>query len=379
MVQRIFDLRADGTSIRRIAQILNSDGIPSARGKLWRKNVINRIISNPVYYGAACWGKTTSSRILAFENGVHVPYKVQKFMRRVERAEWTINERAGIPAIVTKEVWDKANLVCRAENKVRGKSLTSRYLFSGLLFDQATGSTMVGSDGGRYTLRDGTEKRKRYYVNNGWHSQGVQKGIKTVPAEPLEEKVTAAIRDNLASGRIVTQLEAMVTSYFSDRHKNSGKAKQLRSLDRQIDEKKVAIQNLLRAIQLAEGVESLIPALKVAEKDLKDLQLRRIQLKESQGEASPLPTAKDVGKIVAAHLLKFDKVFSAAPMDERKSFVRNWIERVEVFEREGRKKARALLRLIPNTAEFKPLCEKVMLSGPCRARTYDPQIMSLLL
>ena len=83
--------------------------------------------------------------------------------------------------------------------------------------------------------------------------------------------------------------------------------------------------------------------------------------------------------MAAAFLLRLDQVFTKAPMEERKSFIKLWIERIEVFQNEGRKKARALLRLIPKTAEFKPLYDKVMLSGPCRARTYDPQIMSLLL
>lgn len=109
IVTRIFELRAKSTSVRRIAQTLNEDSIPSQEGKLWRKNVLNRMIANPVYYGAACWGKTTSSRILAYKNGVRVPSKIQKFLRPIDRKQWTLNENAGLPPSDCRFV---SSLVC---------------------------------------------------------------------------------------------------------------------------------------------------------------------------------------------------------------------------------------------------------------------------
>lgn len=217
IVERIFDLRVKGTSIRRIAQILNRESIPSAQGKLWWKNVLNRIIANPVYYGAACWGKTTSSRIMAYENGQHVPSRIQKYSRPIEKSRWVINDQAGIPSIVSKEILEKSNTVCLVEQKHRGKSASSQYLLSGLVFDELSSSAMVGRDGGHYRRKDNTVTKKRYYVNNNWHCQGVLTGLRSVDAGVLEQKVVQAIKEDLVNPTLLRKLETLIDRYFKNR------------------------------------------------------------------------------------------------------------------------------------------------------------------
>lgn len=379
IINRIFEMRASGTSIHRIAQILNEESVPSPKGKRWRKNVLNRMIANPAYYGAACWGKTTSSRILAYENGQHVPSKIKKYSRPIERSQWVINEQAGIPLIVSKEVWQKANAVRLVEQKHRGKSSLSQYLLSGLVFDELSGSAMVGSDGGHYRRKDNTMTKKRYYVNNNWHSQGVLVGLRSVDAELLEQKVIRAIREDFTNPTLLRKVETLVSRYSEDKRKLSDSGNQLRRIDQKIEEKDKAIKNLLTAIQRANDIETLLPALRAVEKEKKALESEKAMIAGAQMKVSAIPSPKEMGRLVAEFFLRFEQVFPQAPIEEKKQLIRQWVNRIDVLERNGKKVAKAMMNLLPKSGEFKLLYEESVLSGPCRTRTYDPRIMSPLL
>ncbi len=52
VVERIYRMRLDGIACKRIAIILNEEGIPSRKGK-WGITSIFNILKNPVYYGKA--------------------------------------------------------------------------------------------------------------------------------------------------------------------------------------------------------------------------------------------------------------------------------------------------------------------------------------
>jgi hypothetical protein len=323
------------------------------------------MITNPVYYGAACWGKTTSSRILAYENGTQIPRGIRHFMRPTEKSNWQINENAGIPAIVSKELWEKANSMCLVEQRPRGKASSSQYLLSGLIFDEATGSAMVGSNGGHYKRKDCTVLKKRYYVNNNWHSQGVAKGVKSVDAERLEVKIIEQIRENILDGKIAACLESILGEHVNKNTSTSSKEGMVRNLDQQIFEKQKAIKNLMKAIQTAPDVEALIPALRTAESEKKLLEVRKAEALKSP-ECTQKLQKKEIDQIVAGFLLNFREVFSRSTPPERKSILRQWIERIDIFNNSGIKKARARIRLFPRTADFEHLLAETVLSGPCR-------------
>ncbi len=365
IMRRIFKMRTDRTSIRKIAQTLNNEGIPSPKGKLWRKNVLNRMISNPVYYGAACWGKTTSSRILAYDNGTQIPRGIRHFLRPTEKSNWQINENAGIPAIVSKELWERANSVCLVEQKSRGKASSSQYLLSGLIFDEASGSAMVGSGGRYYRRKDNSILHKRYYVNNNWHSQGTTNGIKRINAEPLEQKISKIIRDNLLDGKIASSLESILEDHFKEEGDAHSAAREIRSLELQIAEKEKGLANLAKAIQYAADVESLIPSLRAVELEKRVLESRKENLIKRRHE-KPQMSTKDIGRFVSGFLMRFEAVFADSPIEQRKVLVQQWVERIEVFEKHGQKKARASMRLIPKTSDGEPVFKDLMLSGPCR-------------
>src|SRR5258707_750468 len=109
VVRFIFESAADGVSCRQIAAILNEKGIPTAfagRGiqrkgmkeePRWQRATISNKLDNTTYYGEYRYGQTVPVR----ESGRKRP-----IMKRVPPEEHII---VTVPAIVTKELWERAN------------------------------------------------------------------------------------------------------------------------------------------------------------------------------------------------------------------------------------------------------------------------------
>ena len=109
IVRRIFEMRASGANLRKIAMALNDKGILSPAdyhytkaGKatplyshhLWSTQAVKRILHNPIYIGTLARMKMTT-----------VSYKNHKVIKRDE-SDWIVHEN-NHEAIISKELWDK--------------------------------------------------------------------------------------------------------------------------------------------------------------------------------------------------------------------------------------------------------------------------------
>lgn len=109
VVKHIFEMRAAGNNLRKIAEELNNEGILSPAdynytraGKeaplyshhLWSTQAVKRILNNPIYIGKLVRMKMTT-----------VSYKNHKVIKRDE-SDWIVHENHH-EAIITKELWDK--------------------------------------------------------------------------------------------------------------------------------------------------------------------------------------------------------------------------------------------------------------------------------
>jgi len=57
VILRIFKLRNDGLTLQAIADQLNSEGLLTSHGKVWKRQTINQVLGNPVYMGNIRFGK----------------------------------------------------------------------------------------------------------------------------------------------------------------------------------------------------------------------------------------------------------------------------------------------------------------------------------
>ena len=122
-VRLIFELYATGDyGLRKLSQELTRRGYTSLRGNDFNTVTIGHILTNPKYKGWYCGNKSQS-----------LDYRTKK-KAFLEESEWVMYPDPNIPAIVSEELWDKANAIFKersARTKAYGIGYQSRYPYSG--------------------------------------------------------------------------------------------------------------------------------------------------------------------------------------------------------------------------------------------------------
>jgi DNA invertase Pin-like site-specific DNA recombinase len=127
MVRRIFELYNQGRfGIRRVARELEKEGMLSPfTGAMLSPETVKSVITNPKYKGFYCSGKTFS-----------VDYRNKKRIR-VPAEEWNVYRDENIPAIVSEEIWDRANRLYQKRSEItkeHAQACQSRYALSGKIY-----------------------------------------------------------------------------------------------------------------------------------------------------------------------------------------------------------------------------------------------------
>ncbi len=135
VVRRIFDLYANQQmGIRRISQMLYDEGFTSRQGGPFNVLTIRHILCNPKYKGWYCANKSQT-----------VDYRSKRKIF-LEEDEWIMYPDPSIPAIVTEELWDRANaLYKRRSQQMRqhqsGAAFHNRYPYSGKIICEEHGTS----------------------------------------------------------------------------------------------------------------------------------------------------------------------------------------------------------------------------------------------
>ncbi|MDR3207334.1 MAG: recombinase family protein, partial [Oscillospiraceae bacterium] len=126
VVRRVFRQYAQGRDgLRRVARDMERDGVTDARGRMYAYATLRQMLSNPKYKGWYCGHKYTT-----------LDYRTHK-VARLEAAEWVTYRDERIPALVSEELWDRANALLAdrgARAKTHAAACQSRYPYSGKLF-----------------------------------------------------------------------------------------------------------------------------------------------------------------------------------------------------------------------------------------------------
>lgn len=138
IVRRIFDLYvSEQKGIRKICEVLNAEGLKNSQENIFSFSTIRGILSNPKYKGFYCGHKTSKE-----------DYRSDK-IDYLEEHEWvTFRDETGeiVPAIVSEEVWNKANAILgvRREKMISDNptSYQNKYTYSGKI--------VCGEHGTRY-------------------------------------------------------------------------------------------------------------------------------------------------------------------------------------------------------------------------------------
>lgn len=132
-VRLIFELYATGNyGVRSLSRELTKRGYTSLLGNHFNMTTIGHILQNPKYKGWFCGNKTQS-----------LDYRKKKTVF-LDESEWIMYPDPNIPAIVSEELWDKANAIFKqssARTKAYGVGYQSRYPYSGKIICGKHGTT----------------------------------------------------------------------------------------------------------------------------------------------------------------------------------------------------------------------------------------------
>jgi site-specific DNA recombinase len=205
-----------------IARHLNELHVPCAyvrddrlllRGKrrektsgLWRPGRVLHLLRNKTYMGTHVFGKRSSSGRQAVARPV--------------------------PAIVTEEVWNKAQKTLATSFRFAKRNTRNQYLLRGLIKCGLCGLTYLGVAGNRPNGR-----RQFYYRCNGVHSRGLYGNLgqicpsKVVRGDHLEELVWSDVESFLRDpGPVLQQLRAKLETDSTETEKLKARERQLEGL-----------------------------------------------------------------------------------------------------------------------------------------------------
>lgn len=135
VVRRIFHLYAnEQMGIRRISQQLYDEGFTSRKGNAFNVLTIRHILENPKYKGWYCANKSQT-----------VDYRSKRKIF-LDESEWVMYPDPSIPAIVSEELWDRANALYkrRSAQMMSHQSAAefhNRYPYSGKIMCEEHGTS----------------------------------------------------------------------------------------------------------------------------------------------------------------------------------------------------------------------------------------------
>jgi DNA invertase Pin-like site-specific DNA recombinase len=198
VVKRIMEMRADGLSFGRIAQILKEEGVTPPRNPntavmpAWYASTIKQITHNELYRGWRVWNRTQN---------VFNQAEGKKSKRNRPESEWI---RVEVPElrIISDELWEKVQAVNRRgrdkyyATRQGGMNRTEhsrKYLFSGVM--------VCGICGGPYTVINGKAPNVRYGCPNRAFRHTCTNQT-TILRTRLERQLIAALSANLLDDRL---------------------------------------------------------------------------------------------------------------------------------------------------------------------------------
>ena len=180
IIKIIFDKYVnEHTGIFDIARYLNLCGFKTSHNKPFERRSIEYILQNPTYCGMIRWNRTVSET-----NEIR------------PESEWIVSDGQQ-PAIISKELFDKAQIRYKSEYKPSGArpSSTYKHWLSGLMKCPVCGRTMIAK-----TVNN--QKSYCYFTCYGY-SKGKCLAKTSVSSLRLEPAVLASIKEVLDTGNII--------------------------------------------------------------------------------------------------------------------------------------------------------------------------------
>ena len=254
IVRRIFQMTAEGTSLKRIAKTLNAESVRSPqpgtkkRYDTWAPSAIREMIRRELYLGKIVWNKSKK---------VKVPGTNRRVRRPRPKHEWKI-----IPApelrIISDELWQQVQQRIQWTNEQFARSSTSKglvgraasspYLLSGFL--------KCGECGANLVVVRGRQRRHAAYGCPQHFSRGACKNSVCIRQDKLETMVFEKLRDKFLASEVLALIMAEFLTGLGNASENGDDARI--HFEGRIKEVEAELRNLVTAIAKGKSKTSIL-------------------------------------------------------------------------------------------------------------------------
>ncbi|HLH38341.1 MAG TPA: recombinase family protein [Bryobacteraceae bacterium] len=260
LVRRIFEMSADGMSLKAIATTLNREQIPTSRPRAgkqfasWAPSAIRAILYNELYAGRMIWNRS---------HFIKHPGTNKRQRRPRPRSEWRIIEHSDL-RIIDEGLWNRVRLRLEEKKKLFGngghlyrRSTSSPYLLTGLI--------KCGDCGANLQIT-GRDRRGQLYGCPQHSGRGTCENKLRISRKALERSLLSGIQRAILSpeildyivDRLIRELKASFDRGRSDRIEREARRKAIEE----------EIARLTAAIASAGHSKALLAALADREREL---------------------------------------------------------------------------------------------------------------
>ncbi len=304
MVRMIFDLYSTGKyGFDKVAKILDEKGYKNRKGKSLDKSTLRDIVVNPKYKGFYCTNRVRT-----------LDYKGHKLVK-VPREEWKMWEcKDKIPAIVSDEVWEKANEILKRrgdslKNAVENKDVFKhRFPFTSLLYCKEHNVPF-------YRVNGLKRANRPVWSCSVYVKQGV-KGCKSPIL--LEEELFIIFKQVLGKfmknkSHIIAELmeEYKELSKEKNYDKMTGKLQEkIKSIEYKKDKLlDLSVSSHISNTEFFERNEKLNSEIKEYESEIQKIEMERLNLKEVRSEIEELNKAMSTITDVESNIEELIRTF----------------------------------------------------------------------
>lgn len=222
-VKELFEMYATGKfSMKQMEKHFYEKGIRNRKGKKLSHSTMSNIIRNPKYKGYFVGNKVVITDLFT---------KKQKFLPEDEWVMYKDETGETVPAIVSEEIWDKANevLYMRSQDVITAQHKTvHQNLFTGKLICAHCGKPYYRKD----AVGKGGEKMSKWVC-----SGKINNGADSCPSHAIyESEIKPVIEDIFKSGQQnIEELSACVLNLVSELLESNDNKNELISLNKQLE------------------------------------------------------------------------------------------------------------------------------------------------
>lgn len=301
-IKLIFDMFTKNYSYSQMMMRLNNLGYKTKRGREFTRNSFYEILNNERYVGTYFYSKED-----------YDGFKGKRNYHKKRNKDNMIRIKNGVPAIIDKETWAKAQEKLKNNRNLNRTNKNGRfYLLKGLLFCGECGSPMSGN------MQSNNQGNRYYYYKCNRKSRTHKCHAPVVRAEKIEKEVLDCFEDVIFTK---ANKEVVIKSMLKYLDKKTDTKDQRRSLEKELAAVEKQIDNILDAIM--SGISS--PS--VNDK-LSELETKKETLKASISKCNII-SYQSLGKIedIKKFLDEGKSIYEFTPQ-EQSVIIKNFIDKI---------------------------------------------------